>query len=509
MVSHPTTVLVASLMERSGVAFGTSGARGLVSAMTDQVCYVYMRAFLQHLEATGPLNGASRRVAIAGDLRPSSGGIMRAVARAALDAGFEPVNCGHIPSPAVALYGLRQRWPSVMVTGSHIPDDRNGIKFNRPDGEIGKADEAGIRSQTVGLPEDLFDDTGAFRDALGPWLPEADDDAHAHYVRRYLEFFPADALVGLRVGVYEHSGVAREVLVEVLEGLGAQVVRLGRSETFVPVDTEAIRSEDVALAREWAADGRFDALVSSDGDGDRPLVSDAHGRWLRGDVIGILCARHLGADAVVTPVSSNTAVERCGLFRRVYRTRIGSPYVIEGMARALAEGAQAVVGYEANGGFLTASDLTVEGRVLSALPTRDAVIVAASVLTLARRQGVPLSRLLAQLPARSTASDRLKDFPMELSRTRIAALHTGDPEHDREAIERVFGAHFGRVAAIDATDGLRITFADGEIVHLRGSGNAPELRCYNEADTEARALEMNRICLAILDGWRETSGQGH
>jgi hypothetical protein len=31
-----------------------------------------------------------------------------------------------------------------MVTGSHIPFDRNGLKFYRPEGEITKADEAGI-----------------------------------------------------------------------------------------------------------------------------------------------------------------------------------------------------------------------------------------------------------------------------------------------------------------------------------------------------------------------------
>ncbi|MGO7770887.1 hypothetical protein ACC736_39275, partial [Rhizobium ruizarguesonis] len=31
-----------------------------------------------------------------------------------------------------------------MVTGSHIPADRNGIKFYLPDGEIDKSDEADI-----------------------------------------------------------------------------------------------------------------------------------------------------------------------------------------------------------------------------------------------------------------------------------------------------------------------------------------------------------------------------
>ena len=54
------------------------------------------------------------------------------------------------------------------------------------------------------------------------------------------------SLRGLRIGVYQHSSVARDVLVRILQRLGVDVVPLGRAETFVPVDTEALRPEDVA-----------------------------------------------------------------------------------------------------------------------------------------------------------------------------------------------------------------------------------------------------------------------
>ena len=149
------------------------------------------------------------------------------------------------------------------------------------------------------------------------------------------------------------------------------------------------------------------------------------------------------------------------------------------MQQALAEGAERVVGYEANGGFLTASDITVDGRTLPALP-----------------------RLVADLPQRFTASGRLKEFPTALSRAKLSELLRGDFTEAAQRIEAVFGTHFGQVAALDNTDGLRITFHSGEVAHLRGSGNAPEFRCYNEADSEHRAAEMNRICLSLMDGWR-------
>jgi phosphomannomutase len=483
-------IAIADLMDHSGVAFGTSGARGLASAMTDRVCYAYTAAFLGHLAALGNVRPGDR-VALAGDLRPSTPRILAACAAAIADGGYAAENCGAVPTPAVAAWGLREGIASLMVTGSHIPDDRNGIKFYRPAGEILKADEAAIRSRSVPLPNGRFAADGTL---LAPSLPAAVPHAHRAYVQRYLDFLPPGCLAGRRIAVYEHSTVARAAFEEVLAALGAEVIPLGRAERFVPVDTEAIRPEDVALAHRWAAEVGFDAIVSADGDGDRPLVGDERGTWLRGDVVGILTARYLGADTVVTPVSSNTALERCGWFASTVRTRIGSPFVIAGMQQA---NGHCIVGYEANGGFLAQSTVERGDRRLGPLPTRDALIVVLAVLGLAAEHDVPLSALGALLPARFSASDRLKDFPTARAEARIAALAGGGPA----ALEAAFPG-LGAATAVDRTDGLRVTFAGGDIVHLRPSGNAPELRCYVEAGTESRAAALLARCLADLEGWR-------
>ncbi len=489
---------VGDLMAETGVKFGTSGARGLAAAMTDWVCYAYTTGFLSYLQASGVLV-SGQAVGIGGDLRASSPRIMNACARAVADQACRPVNLGLIPSPAVAAYGIARGIPTLMVTGSHIPDDRNGIKFNLPTGEILKPDEEGIRAQPLVRPAGLFDAEGGFVTCGDGW--RTDPAAYQEYVDRYLAFFPAASLHGLSVGIYGHSSVAREVYADVLAGLGARVTRLGYSDVFIPVDTEAIRVEDRDLARDWAAQGGFDALVSADGDGDRPLVSDETGSWLRGDLTGVLCARQLGARGVVTPVSSNTVVERCGCFESVRRTRIGSPFVIEGMQDLVAAGLAPVVGYEANGGFLLGTDIERDGRVLAALPTRDAVLVALATLVASVEQGKPVSALADDLPRRFTHSDRLQAFPTHIGQSRIQALSSGDFGRDKAAVEAIFAEHFGEVVRLDVTDGLRITFASGEIAHLRPSGNAPELRAYTEADTQDRAVDMNRICMTILAGW--------
>ncbi len=485
-------------MVKSGVAFGTSGARGLATAMTDQVCYAYAKGFLQYLESIGEIKRAGERVAVGGDFRPSSSRVMEAVCRAADDIGYRAVNCGKIPSPAVALFGFERNIPSIMVTGSHIPDDRNGIKFNKCAGEVLKSDEKGMSSQIVELDDSLFGADGNFAKAKAPH--EISPEAGENYVMRYLNYFAHDALKDLRVGVYQHSAVGRDVLVKIFSHLGAEVTPLGRSEKFIPVDTEAIRPEDVQLAHDWAATGKFDALVSADGDSDRPLVSDENGNWLRGDIAGILCARFLAADSVSTPVSCNTAAEKCGWFPAIRRTRIGSPFVVVSMMEATAGGAKRVVGYEANGGFLLNSDIESGGKILRALPTRDAVIVMLGILLLAKSRKQKISELATSLPARFTASDRLKNFATEKSAAILAKFNSGSELADKIEIEKMFGAICGQIASLNRTDGLRITFANEEIIHLRPSGNAPEFRCYAEAKTDERARAITADALAKING---------
>lgn len=464
---------IAELMTTSGVQFGTSGARGLVSQMTPEICYAYTQAFWK-------VAGNGREVLLGHDLRPSSPSIAGACARAFRDSGIKVHFAGALPTPAIAYSAMREGMPAIVVTGSHIPFDRNGIKFYRAGGEITKADEIAIRDTVVDLPA-----------SLEPVAPgNVDPGIRQAYVDRYVGFMSEGALEGKRIAIYEHSSVARDVLRDILEALGAVVISLGRSEQFVPIDTEAVRPEDIAQARAWAREHGFDLLVSTDGDGDRPLVADELGEWFRGDVLGPLCARFLSSRCVVTPVSSNTVVERSGWFEQVTRTRIGSPYVIESMEQEILGGRKPVSGYEANGGFLLGTAVTVNGRTLTPLPTRDAVLPMLSVLGLATSIGCPASGLLRQLPQRYTHSDRIPGMTTETSRTLIGRLAA-----DTAFAIRLMAPNASAVDAICDVDGLRLTFTEGDIVHLRPSGNAPELRCYAESSSAEQAQALCDGCL--------------
>jgi phosphomannomutase len=478
--------------------FGTSGRRGRLAELSQLEIYINVLGEMEHLlsqprEAGGI--AAGDEFYIARDLRPSSPGLEEAVDEAARDAGLRPVHLGEVPTPVLANYAWPRGKGSIMVTGSHIPFDWNGYKLNTSRGELSKTSEAPIQEQVRNVRERIygqpfetskFDKEGALRQP--PTLPAPDGAALRDYVQRYLDFFAGRPLAGLRVLCYQHSAVGRDVLARLLRELGADVMTAGRSDTFVPIDTENIDAEALAAIAALVPSTPIDAIISTDGDSDRPLILGIDPktnapRFFPGDLVGMIVAEFLGTDAVVLPVTCNDAIDRSALAPVLEpKTRVGSPYVLAGMQAASAKGRSAVCGWEANGGFLLGSDVAPAGRTLRALPTRDAMLPILAVLAAARGRGVSLVELFGRLPARFTSSTLIREFPREAGARLIAELKP-------EELEPLFGP----VATVDRTDGPRVHFVSGDVIHLRPSGNADEFRIYACADTPERAREITRL----------------
>ncbi|VWX53240.1 hypothetical protein NOVOSPHI9U_420483 [Novosphingobium sp. 9U] len=109
-----------------------------------------------------------------------------------------------------------------------------------------------------------------------------------------------------------------------------------------------------------------------------------------------------------------------------------------------------------------------------------------------------LGALQAKLPARYTFSDRLQNYPTAQSRALLTRLQEGTSEDVLAHTSAMFSELAGKATAFDATDGLRITFDRGDIIHLRPSGNAPELRCYTESATPERAATLGGKVLEMM-----------
>lgn len=450
--------------------FGTSGLRGLVSDLTDDLVADYVHAFLSTVQ--------SDTLYVGQDLRPSSPRIAKTICDTARAAGVDVLDCGALGTPALALSSMAAKAPAIMVTGSHIPADRNGLKFYLPGGEVSKADEASIKAAYADKTRYLGHATGEYRQAL---------EAETLYIRRYIEAFGQGALEGLKIGVYRHSSVARDTMEAIFKALGAEIVPLAHSDTFIPVDTEAVAPETRDKLRAWCLDNGLNAIASTDGDADRPMLTDETGKVIPGDILGVLTARRLGAKSVVTPVSSNDMVRRLPDFDEVTLTKIGSPFVIAGMAQSKQS---KVVGFEANGGFLLGFD-ALGGR-LAPLPTRDCIIPILAPLVAAREARKSLSTVVGALPACFTAADRVQDIDRDRAKLFLDGLI------DSDSIRATFFALFGTSASTDLTDGLRVDFDSGDVLHLRLSGNAPEFRIYAQSSSEEKASDLVKTAFRFV-----------
>ncbi len=472
------------------VAFGTSGLRGLAVDLLAGPGYAHVHAFARHL-VTQLGVAPGDKVFVGRDQRDSSPDLMRQSLAALTAAGLAPVNCGILPTPALANLALLEGRAAVMVTGSHIPPDRNGLKFYRPDGEIDKADERAIAA-LAGIAPAM-----PFLEEM-PDLPPASGEALDRYVRRYKTIFPPGLLAGRRIGIYRHSSVAADILADLAVWSGAEIFPLGASGTFVAVDTEAIEEATANRLAAWSLEHRLDAIISTDGDGDRPLVADETGRIIRGDALGLIAALFLEADCVVTPVSSNPGIDsRFGF--AVLRTKVGSPFVLEAMAQAAESGFKRIVGFEANGGLLVGTQLDVGGTVLAPLPTRDSVLPILCAFAAARRAGAPLSGLVTGLRLPVCLSGRVENFARSRSDRLMSDLRASPG-----GISTLLGTT-DVVTRVDDIDGLQIHLEGGSMIHLRPSGNAPEMRCYVSAPSTERATALLAAGLAGIGNYPEES----
>nr|MBU1328746.1 mannose-6-phosphate isomerase, class I [Candidatus Omnitrophota bacterium] len=550
MNSSETTLRKQLTYEPNPLGFGTSGLRAKIKDMTDLEITINTQGFLRFLEKRSDIK-RDDTIVIGGDLRSSTDKITQAVIHAIKEAGYSVEYLGHVPTPLLSYYAFTRGLAHVMVTGSHIPDDRNGIKFVKTREELMKEDEKDVLSAVTEVREKIyselasespFDENGALKlRQIAPdrlVLPVVNDRAVEEYLQRYVRIFPGKPLKGKRIVVYEQSTVGRDLLVNILKQLGAEVIREGRSAAFIPIDTENITPENLVYFRELAEKHKPDAIISGDGDFDRPLVIDAQGRFYRGDVLGLVVAKALSVDFVAVPISANDIVrselERAGI--EIKQTKIGSPYVARAMQKAEAQGRKRVCSWEVNGGFLLQTPIIVNGERLEPLPTRDALLPILTVLTQAAGRNVPVEQLFNELPNRFTQAGLLDNFPREASQQIIAKFSpsgktgivevefTGDQiqvvrgdgtvetpdagtagtfQHMRQELEKFFTPEngFDRVLRINWIDGVKIMFLNGDVVHIRPSGNAPQLRIY--AQTNASQSRADNI---VFIGIKEPDG---
>ncbi|GLR46930.1 phosphoglucosamine mutase [Sphingomonas astaxanthinifaciens] len=436
--------------------FGTDGIRGLTNKppMTADVALRVGQAAGAHF-----LRGDHRhRVVIGKDTRLSGYMMESALVAGFTSVGMDVVLLGPMPTPAVAMLTRSMRADlGVMISASHNPFADNGIKLFGPDGyKLSDDDEIAIEAALAGKVELV--PAGKIGRA------KRIEDARGRYVHFAKSTFPEQLrLDGLKIVVDCANGAAYHVAPDALWELGAEVIPLGVQPNGTNINDEC-GSTHPQLLRETVVASGADIGLALDGDADRLIVVDEHGKVIDGDQLMALIAldQHrqglLKGGAVVATVMSNLGLERhlaaSGL--GLHRTKVGDRYVLEGMRE---HGCN--VGGEQSGHIILTDHAT----------TGDGLVAGLQILAAMVSQGKKASDLLHQF----------EPVPQLLRNVRFAA---GAPLDDARVQSVIAGAE-------QRLDGR------GRLV-IRKSGTEPLIRVMAEGDDAAEVEEVvAEICAAV------------
>jgi phosphoglucosamine mutase len=317
----------------SSQLFGTDGVRGKAGVYPlDHETVARLGAALVRAmrgEATRPL-----RFIIGRDTRESGDWIERELARGVHSEGAAITSAGVIPTPATAYVTRAMGFDAgLVISASHNPFEDNGIKVFSGRGE--KFTESLERH----VESILFDDGWSVPAGGLPPVEHTDVvEAYLEHTRRAL---PRPERLGrFKLAIDTANGATTTVAPRLFRDLGFDVTVIGDTPDGRNINLDCGSTHPERLAAIVGAGGHG-LGVAFDGDGDRAIFIDRHGRVVDGDAVMLMCARHMKAqgrlagNAVVATVMSNIGLEIAlrdsGI--DLVRCPVGDKYVMEEMIR--------------------------------------------------------------------------------------------------------------------------------------------------------------------------------
>ena len=316
--------------------FGTDGVRGLAGGKLNAMNVIRLAiAAGIHLKKTSKYN----KILVGKDTRRSGYMIENALVSGLTAVGFDVIQVGPMPTPAIAFITENMRCDAgIMITASHNPYYDNGIKFFGEEGnKLGKSCEADIEEIFHNMEQ--LESAFVTKKEIGRSVRI--DDVIGRYIVHIKNSFPKKfSLYGKRIVVDCANGAAYIVAPTVLRELGADVIVLSSEPDGYNINTNCGATHPEALAKK-VVETRADIGIALDGDADRIVIVDEKGEVVNGDkLIGAL-AMHLknentlANNKVVATVMSNQGLEEYlklhGL--ELERSDVGDKYVLEVMKR--------------------------------------------------------------------------------------------------------------------------------------------------------------------------------
>ncbi len=316
--------------------FGTDGVRGKAGEKVNALSAIRLAM------ATGIYykeHGKTNKILVGKDTRRSGYMIEAAIVAGLTAVGYDVIQIGPFPTPAVAFIGTNMRCDgAIMISASHNPYDDNGIKFfdsegNKLSAEIEKKIEEIYNNEPL---IKMHQKTGK---EIG--RSKRIDDVVGRYIVHIKNAFPQNlTLQGIRVVIDTANGAGYHVGGTILEELGADVIVINNKPNGFNINElcGAMHPEELALA---VKEYRADIGIALDGDADRIVLMDEKGEIVAGEHIMGTLAVHLkqngmlSSDNFVTTITSNTALDdylsRFGI--KTHRSAVGDKNVAELMQK--------------------------------------------------------------------------------------------------------------------------------------------------------------------------------
>ncbi|TLD83480.1 phosphoglucosamine mutase [Helicobacter sp. MIT 11-5569] len=314
--------------------FGTDGVRGEAGVKLDAFCALKLgiAAGIYYREHT-----KTNRILVGKDTRRSGYMLENALVSGLTAAGYEVIQIGPMPTPAIAYLTEDMRCDGgIMVSASHNPFMDNGIKFfGRSGYKIDEKDEEVI--------EKIYNDFNTLEAAQkkGKEIGSSKriDDVVGRYIVHIKNSFPKDlSLHGIRVVLDCANGAAYKVAPTIFSELGAEVFVINDEPNGFNINENCGATQPLMLQEEVRR-VRADIGFALDGDADRLVVVDEKGEVIHGDkLIGVLAlaakeSKMLKNNAVVATIMSNYALEEFLKSHGIalVRSNVGDKYVLEAM----------------------------------------------------------------------------------------------------------------------------------------------------------------------------------
>lgn len=316
--------------------FGTDGVRGIANRYPmDSAVATRLGQAIAYVFKGAP---GLKRIVVGKDTRLSGYVLESALVSGICSMGMDAMLVGPLPTPGIAFIAHSMRaHAGVMVSASHNPVEYNGIKFFDNDG-FKLPDEIEYKMEQL-ISGELLDECRANPEDMGKAFRI--NDAGGRYIQYLKGTFPERlTLDGLKIVVDCANGAGYKVAPIVFRELGAEVVTTAISPDGlnINVDCGALHPERMAkMVREHGAD----VGIGLDGDADRVIMCDNHGKIVDGDAILAICALHLSKkgnlakNTVVGTKMSNMGLELSLAEKdiKLVRTDVGDRYVMEEMRK--------------------------------------------------------------------------------------------------------------------------------------------------------------------------------